>query len=94
MSSSVRTRAVFWRVQRSMLFRNYGFEESTCASTILIRNRDQKFTDGCDEVFRGQGIEIVRTPFSCAASQWRGRAVCADGALRMPRLNDSEPTAP
>jgi hypothetical protein len=30
---------------------------------FLIRDRDQKFTDRFDEVFRGGGIEIVRTPF-------------------------------
>jgi putative transposase len=30
---------------------------------FLIRDRDQKFTDSFDEVFRSDGIEIVRTPF-------------------------------
>ena len=30
---------------------------------FLIRDRDQKFTHGFDEVFRGDWIEIVRTPF-------------------------------
>lgn len=30
---------------------------------FLIRDRDQKFTGGFDEVFRSEGIEIVRTPF-------------------------------
>jgi transposase InsO family protein len=30
---------------------------------FLIRDRDQKFTDQFDDVFRGDGIEIVRTPF-------------------------------
>ena len=30
---------------------------------FLIRDRDQKFTDRFDEVFRADGIEIVRTPF-------------------------------
>jgi len=30
---------------------------------FLIRDRDQKFTHRFDEVFRGDGIEIVRTPF-------------------------------
>ena len=28
----------------------------------LIRDRDQKFTDDFDDVFRGDGIEVVRTP--------------------------------
>ena len=30
---------------------------------FLIRDRDQKFTDSFDDVFRSDGIEIVRTPF-------------------------------
>ena len=30
---------------------------------FLIRDRDQKFTDGFDDVFRSDGIKIVRTPF-------------------------------
>jgi putative transposase len=30
---------------------------------LLIRDRDQKFTDRFDDVFRSEGIEVVRTPF-------------------------------
>jgi transposase InsO family protein len=30
---------------------------------FLIRDRDQKFTDRFDDVFRSDGIEVVRTPF-------------------------------
>jgi putative transposase len=30
---------------------------------FLIRDRDQKFTDSFEEVFRSTGTEIIRTPF-------------------------------
>ena len=30
---------------------------------VLIRDRDQKCTDRFDEVFRSEGIKVVRTPF-------------------------------
>ena len=33
---------------------------------FLIRDRDQKFTDRVDDVFRSEGMEIIRTPFRAA----------------------------
>ena len=35
---------------------------------FLIHDRDQKFTDSSDDVFRSIGIEIVRTPFRAPQS--------------------------
>jgi transposase InsO family protein len=49
---------------------------------FLIRDRDQKFTNAFDELFRSEGIEIVRTPF---------RAPQANGAAeRFVRTSRSE----
>jgi putative transposase len=39
--------------------------ERTEPVRFLIRDRDQKFADGFDSVFRSDRIEIIRTPF-CA----------------------------
>jgi hypothetical protein len=61
---------------------------------FLIRDRDQKFTAGFDDMFRSEGIEVVRTPFR-ATSQRSRRAICAHRPLRMFRLAaDSQPAAP
>ena len=69
--------------------------ERTERVRFLIRDRDQKFTHGFDEVFRGDGIDDRSHAVSRAASQRSGGAVCADGPLGMSRLDaDSEPTAP
>jgi putative transposase len=37
--------------------------ERPASFRLLIRDRDQQFTDSFDEVFRSQGMEIIRTPF-------------------------------
>src|SRR5207249_2493424 len=37
--------------------------ERAASFRFLIRDRDQKFTDGFDTVFQSQGIQILRTPF-------------------------------
>jgi transposase InsO family protein len=50
-----------WVVQQA---RNLSFElsERTQPVKFLIRDRDAKFTASFDEVFRAQGVRIVRTP--------------------------------
>jgi transposase InsO family protein len=37
--------------------------ERSASFHFLIRDRNQKFTGGFDEVFRSTGLEIIRTPF-------------------------------
>jgi putative transposase len=39
------------------------FAERSAPMRFLIRDRDRKFTDRFDDVFRSEGIEVVRTPF-------------------------------
>jgi transposase InsO family protein len=39
------------------------FAERSARVRFLIRDRDQKFSDPFDEVFRSAGVEILRTPF-------------------------------
>jgi putative transposase len=46
--------------------------ERTEPIRFLIRDQDQKFTDWFDDVFRSEGIEVVRTPLR--ASQANGVA--------------------
>jgi Integrase core domain len=52
------------RPQKPLEIRGLGtLAERPGVFRFLIRDRDQKFTDSFDEVFRGAGIEIIRTPF-------------------------------
>jgi putative transposase len=37
---------------------------------FLIRDRDEKFTDSVDDVFRSEGMEIIRTPFNVVAERF------------------------
>ncbi len=42
--------------------RNLGLEVVDQAARFLVRDRDSKYTGAFDEVFRSQGIRIVKTP--------------------------------
>jgi putative transposase len=52
----------------------------------VIRDRDQKFTDTFDEVFRSAGCEIVRRPVSRPAGERRGGTLRTHRSVRVSRL--------
>ena len=56
----IRTRP--WVIQQARQL-SWTLAERTEPIRFLIRDRDQKFTDRFDDVFRCEGIEVVRTPF-------------------------------
>jgi putative transposase len=61
---------------------------------FLMRDRDQKFTERFDEVFRSDGVEIVRNAVSRSASKRGGGAIRAHRSLGVSGLGaDLEPTA-
>src|SRR5262245_36451873 len=60
-----------WAIQQARHL-SWTLAERAGPIRFLIPDRDQKFTDAFDEVFRAEGIEIVRTP--CRAPQANGVA--------------------
>jgi putative transposase len=51
-----------WATQQARQL-TWALAERPTPVRFLIRDRDQKFTDSVDEVFRSAGTEIIRTPF-------------------------------
>lgn len=51
--------------------------ERATPARFLIHDRDSKFGRAFDEVFQSEGVEIIRTPFSCAAAGSAPSAVTA-----------------
>jgi transposase InsO family protein len=65
--------------------------QRTC---FLIRDRDSKFTAGFDEVFRSEGIRVIRAPIAAPrakahAERWVGsvRRECLDRILIASRIH-------
>jgi transposase InsO family protein len=66
--------------------------EQHMSPRFLMRDRDSKFTAAFDEVFRSEGIEIIRTPIGAPrakahAERWVGsvRRECLDWLLILGR---------
>ena len=51
-----------WLTQRARQL-TWRLAERPESFRLLLRDRDQKFTDSFDAVFRSNGLEIIRTPF-------------------------------
>jgi putative transposase len=55
---------------------------------ILIRDRDSKFTAGFDEVFRSEGIRVIRAPVAAPRAKAHAGAL---GRQRAARVSRSDP---
>jgi len=80
-----------WAVQQARQFAWSLCERSTPAR-FLIHDRDSKFSRVFDTVFKGEGVEIIRTPFrtpqaNAFAERWVGtvRRDCLDWLLIVSR---------
>lgn len=70
----------------------WSLEERQRPVRFLVHDRDSKFTRSFDEVFRSEGVEVIRTPFKAPkanafAERWVGsvRRDCLDWILIVSR---------
>jgi putative transposase len=74
--------------------RNLGLDVANQAMLFLIRDRDSKYSGHFDEVFRSEGIRVVKT-LSGAEGERHRRTIRQNGAGRVSRLAaDPEPPSP
>ena len=80
-----------WTCQQARQL-GWSLSERTTPARFLIHDRDSKFSRGVDEVFRSEGIRIIRTPFrapqaNAFAERWVGtvRRDCLDWLLIISR---------
>jgi putative transposase len=76
-----------WTAQQARQFA-WSLSERAIPARFLIHDRDSKFSRAFDEVFRSEGVEIIRTPFrapkaNAYAERWVGtiRRDCLDWLL-------------
>src|SRR6266498_2831302 len=82
-----RTRAGTWTAQQARQLA-WSLSERLTPIRFLVHDRDSKFSRVFDEVFRSDGVEIIRTPFrapqaNAFAERWVGtvRRDCLDWVL-------------
>jgi hypothetical protein len=81
-----------WMTQQA---RNLAVGERLLGVRFLIRDRDSKFTGPFDEVFRTEGVRVIRHPDPGSEGERVCRAVGKDGAPGVPGPPaDPRPTAP
>ena len=80
-----------WTVQQARQLA-WSLPERSEPIRFLIHDRDSKFSQAFDEVFRSEGVEIIRTPFrapnaNAFAERWVGtvRRDCLDWLLIVSR---------
>jgi putative transposase len=80
-----------WTVQQARQLA-WSLSERPTPIRFLIHDRDSKFTQGFDEIFRSEGVEVIRTPFQAPkanafAERWVGtiRRDCLDWILIVSR---------
>ncbi len=86
-----RTRAGTWTAQQARQLA-WSFSARLTPIRFLVHDRDSKFSRVFDEVFRSDGVEIIRTPFrapqaNAFAERWVGtvRRDCLDWILIVSR---------
>jgi putative transposase len=80
-----------WTVQQARQLA-WSLSERRTPIRFLIHDRDSKFTHDFDEIFRSEGVEVIRTPFlapkaNAFAERWVGtiRRDCLDWILIVSR---------